>query len=79
MTIRIGGSFDRFERSHVLLDEEGIDGSPPAALDYESCDQCNFPWILHPTRYDPEEKAMLRFCSQFPVGPNRDIEGCIAP
>ena len=45
----------------------------------ELCHQCNFPWSLHPRRYDPEEKAMITSCSAYPVEPIRAVEACIAP
>ncbi len=50
-----------------------------APRDDDLCNQCRFPWFLHPWRYDPEEDEMVRFCSAYPAEPVRSIEGCIAP
>lgn len=50
-----------------------------AARDDEQCRQCHFPWFMHPERYDPEEDAFVRCCSEYPVLPVPALEACIAP
>lgn len=50
-----------------------------AASDDDHCTQCNFPWGLHPERYDAEEESMVRVCSEYPAEPIRSIEACLVP
>lgn len=53
--------------------------APRDARDFERCRQCRFLWILHPERYEPEQDAIVRFCSEYPVRPVKRVEECIVP
>ncbi|HYY48375.1 MAG TPA: hypothetical protein VFA17_06795 [Thermoplasmata archaeon] len=46
---------------------------------HDLCGQCGFPWGLHPERYDPEEDATVRFCSEYPASGVWSIQSCICP
>lgn len=45
----------------------------------DPCTQCGFLWGLHPERYDDEEKASVRFCSEYPASAPWAIQSCIRP
>ncbi len=72
-------SADWPERTTVRFHGGRLRWRSHAARDDELCPQCNFPWFMHPERYDSEEKATLRFCSEYPSDPVRSVEDCIVP
>jgi hypothetical protein len=69
----------RSTKGSIVIDPEDLaeDESPKRRSD--RCHQCRFPWSLHGKRYDAEEHAFIRVCSEYPARPVRSIQDCIVP
>jgi len=63
----------------TVLDSEADLDRGPRELRASRCHQCHFPWSLHGKRYDREERAFARVCSEYPARPVRSIQDCIVP
>lgn len=66
-------------RGRILLDPRAAQDPELSKPHFAECHQCHFPWSMHGKRYDAEERAFVRVCSEYPGRPIWSIQRCIGP
>ena len=65
--------------SRTLVDSRAAEPAELPKRRLNQCHQCHFPWSMHGRRYDAEERAFVRVCSEYPARPLWSIQRCIGP